>query len=427
MNLLSTQTLVESPFIILTVGNYTFGNYTKVKTYKDAQAQYNITFPNYMKSIEITKVNGQVNIYTISIEYRIAAGDDPNLLDRVFGSISNIGAKSRKVTISYGDWSSPTFRYREETALITTLTSSIDYSGSCITYTLKCTSDVMPATSTLYEFPKREAKPSDIIKEILYNKSYGLTDVFYGMTNASKVQEKNLIASCDQKVEIPAVKDMNILSYLNFLVNNMVNIGDNKNDLLRNHKYSLVIVDDVKGEMEGPYFKVIKTPAKIKTMNSLDVYDIDIGYPGDNFVTGFSLKDDQSWALLYQHSTEIPMEKYVQRIDNSGNIYETVSPSIMRHSSLYNTTELDKTWWTNMTQFPVSATLVIKGLLRPAVLMTNVNLNVYFYGQKHVSSGVYTITKQVDRIDASGYRTTLSLLRLSDSEALYFNNIVEEF
>lgn len=39
-----------------------------------------------------------------------------------------------------------------------------------------------------------------------------------------------------------------------------------------------------------------------------------------------------------------------------------------------------KSWWTQVTQFPIQATLVIKGLLRPAILMTYVRLNVVFYG-----------------------------------------------
>jgi hypothetical protein len=47
--------------------------------------------------------------------------------------------------------------------------------------------------------------------------------------------------------------------------------------------------------------------------------------------------------------------------------------------------------------------------------MTYVKLNVWFHGgQKHVSSGLYIITKQEDSIDASGYRTTLTLLRVGE-------------
>ena len=272
----------------------------------------------------------------------------------------------------------------------------------------------MPITSVIYDFPKRKAKPSDIIKEILYNKEYKLTDVFYGMVKQSDVMIKNLIASDDKVVEIPSRRDTNILSYLNFLINNMVSIDDDINANIRNYKYSLVIVDDVKGEMNGPYFKVVKVGIKTKVVNSLDTYEIDIGYPGDNFVTQFSLKNDQSWAMLYQYSQEAEKENYIYRVGDDGKLYTESSPSIMRQLNFGRTTNVDKTWWTNMTQFPVSATMIIKGLVRPSILMSKVKVNVYFYGRKHVSSGTYVINKQVDRIDANGYKTTLNLLRLGE-------------
>ena len=69
-----------------------------------------------------------------------------------------------------------------------------------------------------------------------------------------------------------------------------------------------------------------------------------------------------------------------------------------------------------MTQFPVSATLEIKGLIRPAMLMSYIKVNAFFYGHRHISSGIYFVTKQVDRIDGKGYRTILSLTRFAGDE-----------
>jgi hypothetical protein len=66
--------------------------------------------------------------------------------------------------------------------------------------------------------------------------------------------------------------------------------------------------------------------------------------------------------------------------------------------------------------YPINAKLTIKGLLKPALLMSYVKINTYFYGHKHTSSGLYIITKQEDNIDASGYRTTLSITRISGDE-----------
>jgi hypothetical protein len=80
----------------------------------------------------------------------------------------------------------------------------------------------------------------------------------------------------------------------------------------------------------------------------------------------------------------------------------------------YHTKAEDIIWYTKMTKYPISATIVIQGLLRPAQLMQYLRLNVVFPGgNKHTSSGLYIITKQEDRIDANGYITTLTLTRIS--------------
>lgn len=58
-----------------------------------------VTYPNFIRSAEVTKINGQLNQYTIQLVYQIQQGDDPNLVDKVFSSVG-YGAT---VKISYGD------------------------------------------------------------------------------------------------------------------------------------------------------------------------------------------------------------------------------------------------------------------------------------------------------------------------------------
>lgn len=65
-----------------------------------------------------------------------------------------------------------------------------------------------------------------------------------------------------------------------------------------------------------------------------------------------------------------------------------------------------------MTQYPISCSVTLKGLLRPAILLTYVKLNVYFYGKKHIASGLYIVTRENDYIDESGSKTTLKLTRI---------------
>ena len=54
--------------------------------------------------------------------------------------------------------------------------------------------------------------------------------------------------------------------------------------------------------------------------------------------------------------------------------------------------------------------------MRPQLLMSYIKVNVLFYGHKHIASGIYSILKQTDDIDANGYRTTLQLLRIKGDD-----------
>ena len=48
--------------------------------------------------------------------------------------------------------------------------------------------------------------------------------------------------------------------------------------------------------------------------------------------------------------------------------------------------------------------------------MSYVRLNVYFYGKRHMNSGLYIITKQTDNISESGCTTTLKLTRVGGAD-----------
>lgn len=120
MNLLSTTTRVEAPFINVTIAGYAFGKYSKktqtivnpIDGFTRKVVEY---FPNFVTDIDIVKINGAINTYTIKLIYAIRDGDDPNKIDKI---LSNASA-TRKLTISYGDYNSPTFIYKDEEAIIT--------------------------------------------------------------------------------------------------------------------------------------------------------------------------------------------------------------------------------------------------------------------------------------------------------------------
>lgn len=406
-SLLTYPTNVESPFVLLKVGEYTFGTYNT----RASNNRLYVTYPNFIQGLEVTKINGRLNQYIIQLVYQIQKGNDPNLIDKIFGSVGY-----GKVKISYGDWNAPTLIYKEEEAIITKLDSNVDFASAKIIYTLYCTSTAFGLISSSYNFEAGLIKPSDKIKEILSSSLYGLNKVFTGMQNSSEVARQGWIASNDKAVWIEAKHMIDPLSYINYLVSCMVCESNSDDTVLLNSSYYMTLHDDAYGEYGGPYFTVKQIYSNSKTINNQDVYEVDIGYPSDAMVMSFNIRDNNSWSLLYNYNDELQKEEYSYDIDNRGNVITNYSPAFSTSSKNFITTPSQKNWWTQMTKFPISATLEIKGLVRPAMLMSYVKVNAFFYGQRHISSGIYFVTKQVDKVDRRGYRTVLSLTRFAGDE-----------
>ena len=408
-SLVSTQNLVEAPFIIAKIGKYVFGHCQRTRINEFAN-KLNL-YPNFMESLNITKVNGAINTYTLSMVYAITEQDDPNYLEKVFSSISN----SRTIYLTYGDWNAPEYIYKEEQALIKKLSTKVNLQQSSITYTLECVSTSVALTAASFPFAAQKAKPSDVLKDLLSNQNYGLTNIFKGMKNMSDIDLASCIPGDDQKVQLEA-KECTILDYISYVVACMVHVQDDPSSNLKKSCYFWSTYDDTSNKYGGSYFKVVRVAANTCTQISYNTYEIDVGHPTAEFVTDFTVNNDDSWALLYNYVEEsaLPTSAYV--IDNKGNVVTTpTSPALISRRTL-TPNEASKNWWSLMTQFPITATLTIKGLLRPAILMSYVKVNTYFYGHKHTSSGLYIITKQQDLINDSGYRTTLSLTRIGGDE-----------
>lgn len=415
--LLTIPTLVESPFIEVKIGNYTFGSYTKVGTVENNLSTARVTYPNYMESLRITKINGAVNQYVLTMNYQIQAGDDPNLIDKVFSSVSD----SRKITLTYGDWNAPSFVYRNEEAIITKVTSNVDFQQSRIRYVVYCTSSSVSLKSKVYQFGAHSnTKPSKVITDLLNNNTYGLKDIFYGMKDEEGVSRLGLIPSDDKPVDIKPQLDTDIISYLNYLVSCMTS-NSSQDAFIKDAAYHLIMKDETSGELSGPYFQIVKVNTKSTTITSLKAYEVNIGFPDNTLVLNFQIVNDNSWAILYNYAQSIDQEQYVYKIDNLGNMRVERSPNVMTSNVFYETTEANKSWWTQMTQFPINATLTIKGLIRPAMLMEYIKINAVFYGQKHISSGLYVITRQEDEVGKGGYKTTLSLTRIAGDEDDLYN------
>jgi hypothetical protein len=424
LSLLSSAARVQAPWIKVSIGEYTFGVFSKSDAQKkDKYGQYytesSIQYPNYIQRLEITKINGQVNQYTLSLTYPVTQTSDPNFFEKVLSSVS----KTRKIIFSYGDMSMPAYIYRNEEAIITKVKQNFNIkSGGEISYTINAVSSAALSSGGSWTFPGRNDKPSTVIKELLNNSKYGLQKLFTGM-NKSNIN--SLIAGDDKAVQLLAKRNISPIDYISYLVSCMVPGSFINSQWADTDIYILTMHDDTTYDqrsisdldIQGSYFKVERISHKT---NKSDAFQIDIGFGNTGtIVTEFSVTDDENYSLLYDYNAQLDTDPYITRIDNNGQTYTVYAPTVTSKNDSFMTRPEDITWWTKMTKYPIKASITVQGLLRPAILMSHVRLNViYPGGRKHVSSGLYLVTQQRDVIDSQGYRTTLTLAKISGDDSI---------
>ena len=422
-SLLSSNARVQAPFIKITIGDYTFGIFSREvakKVNKDGfYKAYNIQYPNFVQSLSITKINGQVNQYTLQLKYPVRTVDDPNFFEKVFSSVS----QTRKIVFSYGDSSMPTYIYKNEEAVITDVKTSFDFGaagnhGSVINYTVSAVSGAALGTSACMNFVNdgTKKKPSDEIKKLFKNKATGLKDVFTGM-NPKNLDK--LIDGSDQYVVLDTKTNISALDYISYLVSCMIPQGANPKSLSKDI-YVLTIHDDTTYDklyndtantLGGPYFKVSRTSY---VSEQSDAYEVDIGFNTATIVTDFKIDNNENYAIYFDYQEKLNSTEYVRRINSDGTWEEIPAPVLTSKNPYFENRAQDIAWWTKITKYPTSGSITIQGLLRPAMLMQYLRLNVIFPGgHKHISSGLYIVTKQVDQIDSQGYKSTLSLTKIS--------------
>lgn len=412
VDLTTSMARVVAPIVRVTIGDYSFGVWEQ-KARATATATGYVTeiaeqYPNFIQSLRVKKINGTVNQYTLSIVYPITKDNDPNFFEKVFSSVS----QSRKIYFTYGDALMMDYIYRNESAIITKVQTSFNVKNGSISYTVSAVSDGLLALSGAHNFPARTGKPSDIINEIVNSPKYGITDVFTGMKNPT--MNGGFLMTDDKVVTVPTATGMSALEYINYLVDFMVPLGTN-NELPKG-SYILSAYDDADGSVGGPYFKVQKVETASNALNQLCTYEVNIGWPDNNaIVTDFSIDQNDTWSIYYDYNQSVDTySEYRRKINDKGEIEYVYSP--MLKGTKFEDTYADLNWWSNVTEFPIKASLTIKGLLKPAILMQYVKINVLFYGRRHISSGYYIVTEHVEEVSSNGYSSTLKLLRVAQDE-----------
>lgn len=391
-NLASYPNLVEAPFIEVDMNGIIIGGYNHQED----------KYPNHINSLEVEKINGRINNYTINITHQIRAGEDPNFIDSL---LSRTGVRN-KVKIKYGDSAYGAF-YREEEAYILDVTYNESVTSSSINYTIKAVSSVGSIQNAYYNFPGVESKPSTQIINMLYNNKYTsnqLLSVLGGMLNKTQVLSSGLIPTDDKSLWIPGGDNMSLVERLNQLVSYMQDPTD------PTASYFLTYEDN---KHNNSIFKITKVK---KTGTSADAikncYYLDVGYPGDSFVTSFNIENNIYWPVYFKYAGKFNEYKY--DIDYTGKLITTeINPLTI--SDRYQDIDTRKmNWWNFVSSYPISATVTIKGLMKPVILMENVYVYAQFYGKQDMATGLYSIIGQQDSISGNGYSTTLQLLRVQN-------------
>lgn len=390
-NLPVCPTIVEAPFVQLNINGTIIGTYNKNNTYDN--------FPNYIQGCKIIKTNGSINQYTISLIHQIRPGDNPNYIDEL---LSTVGYDV--ITIMYGDGNNNEI-FRQDRILITDVQESFNFTSCNISYTISATSLSGLSITDKRNFSEVEDKPSNIIRQLLYSEKSNLLEYFEGMRNKSIVDSMGMIPTNDKKVSIEAVANITPFDYLRKLVSLMQNENDDKVS-----SYYLTIEDGIDTIIGGTYFKITEVGNGSIIANDF-IYEVNVGYPDDNLIYNFNISTDYGYALAYNFGSSVSNVNY--RIDSVGEMVSKTANRVISNEALFEgDNAIEDNWWTQMTEFPVSATLTCKGLMKSMLLMSYIKVNCYYYGNKRIGSGMYVVIGQEDSLDGNGFRTSLNLLRV---------------
>ena len=76
--------------------------------------------------------------------------------------------------------------------------------------------------------------------------------------------------------------------------------------------------DDTKNEFGGPYIKISQLSKTNSNALNGNYFEIDVGFPSDNFVMGFSVNSDDYFPLVYDYNSKLT--EWTYDINNSGEI-----------------------------------------------------------------------------------------------------------
>lgn len=378
---------VEAPYFEVEMGGMKIGGY------------HNNKIPNYVKSLTVKKINGSINEYSFILIHQIRPGDNPNYIDNILS-----GTGYNYINIKYGNANTGQI-FTDYKAMVTNVSQTFDFTNCNIIYNVSATSIAAATSAQKFNFSEFTGKGSDRIRWLLYESMTDILSIFPGMSNKLKVEQQGLIPTNDSVITMGPETDITSVEYLRKLVGRMTSAVNGTQDI-SDSIYMLNISDDLLNDTYGATFKITEVKSSLSSVPFM--YEVNVGYPDNNFVLDFSVKDNFAWSIAYESSKKII--KYDYEIDSLGNLKKQNIPA-------YYEGEKDKlgyrNLWTSLTRFPINATLTVRGLLEDSLLMQYIKINCIMYGAKRITSGVYIVTEQEDSIGNGIYATKLSLMRVS--------------
>lgn len=411
MELLSSNNRIESPFLVVDIGGVKLGAFStaqrKLLATPHGDMFEKTIYPNFVQGVTINKnANGMVNMYTINLSYQVSQDDDPNFIEKLFSTVS----KGRIITVSYGDYMNPAYAFREEECLINDIQRQINPRENRIDYVVSAVSATALVAGRTWNFAAKKDKPSNVLRELIYNKQYGLLDVLPGMRDKDKVNQKGFLTANDIEVEIHSRQNISIIDYLKYLVGCM---KDNK-DFVQPTVYVLCFDGDVKGEMGGAFLKLVR----MDEQTNPDEWTVDVGYPGITDVFDFRLTENSMYSILYNYNEQLSQggaNTTIRELDENGNLVNKFRQPLAVDPFLQSTTAVAANWWSSMVNYPIRGVLTTRGLIRPSILTSAVNIKHWFFGKLYNTSGRYRIMSDTVRLSANGYFEDLGVIRIGDA------------
>ena len=393
-DLSTSPILVQAPYVELTM------NGVKIGGYNASDDKY----PNHIVGLTVEKINNKINTYTIQLIHQVRTGEDPNIID----ALLNRTGYRNKVKIKYGDSATGLF-FKEEEAYIMDVSYNENVQSANIAYTIKAVSSVSFVKYSYFSYPPVTGKPSTEINNLMYHSgqsSIELQNSFSGMRTAQDAMRRNAIPTNDAVVNIPGLANASPYDRLNQLVANMRDPNDATGTYMLSY-------NDATNDASFRIVEVTRQDTADRNALIKNCYTLDIGFPGNTMITSFALGNDVYWPLYYKYAGKIASYKY--DIDYNGKITRSKVNPLDVDDKFQSKNVESMNWWEYVRSYPVSATVTIKGLMKPVLLMENVYIFSQIYGQEDLASGLYSIIGQTDTIDGGGCSTTLELLKISYS------------